>query len=396
VPVLADSCPACGADPELQLVSVGALEQVGRRGRRRAALAEVGGTHGDDGGSARPRRRSRWPIGVGAIVVIAVAAALVGASSAEDDRDEEAAPPITTSVPAADAGAPSSTSTTGPTSSTGVPATGLYVTSPGSPVVLELDSGIEHRVRAEIVGADGSRLLVDTGAGLAWWPAPFDGQGAELLAEGIDGDQAWVDPTDGTVWLYGYGLDGTLTSVAADGSARVDHEVAPSFIVQGIAGGRMIIGAPGGTYAVDRAGAVERISTGVPMGANADTVYVMVCDEVLLCRVDELTATGEVRRRDAVDPEVMCLSPGLVSSSGRLATMLYPDDGSSDLLIDGVQVLHQTSAYIGGLAWTPDGQRLLVWADNDLLLIDATTSEVVEVPYRGPELGGYPLLVFGG
>lgn len=340
--------------------------------------------------------RSWWPLAIGVVVLVAVVAGLAGAGEDDDDDGAAAAADATTTTTGSPAReVPSRPRRTTTTASTGPllgEPTGLLVTTGGSRTLLDLDTGEDLEVRAPVLGGHAGRLLVSTGAGLAWWPHPYDGDGAELLAEGIRSDQAWIDPVDGTVWLSSYEDAGsTLTAIGPDGQ-RAEVRIPVYGGPIGLVAGRMVLGAPGGTFAIAPDGDVAHVSTGSPVAAGADLIFVTICGEQLDCRLQTISLDGAVLEDRPAPDGGGGYGPTAVSATGRLATMEFDPDGTTIVRIDGAVVLDDRGLYVSSMTWSPDGRWLLVALGNGLRAVDATTGVVTQVD-AGPGYDGWPLVV---
>lgn len=259
-------------------------------------------------------------------------------------------------------------------------------------MVLHLDTGHELPVHSVVQAAHDGRLLVDTGAGLAWWPPPFDGTGAELVAEGLGTTVAWVDPTDGGVWTLAFGLETRLAFVEPGGTTTVDRPLAGLSPI-GVAGGRLVLDGPGGTFAIGRDGATALLSTGRAVAAGGDAVAVVRCDESLVCRTEVLDPTGASTGRTF--PSAEQYGPASISSTGRFAAVSYDADGAEAVLVDGEVVIEDPQPYVGSMTWSPDGRYLLVGTEDEILVVDLDTGERTDVPVSSANLQSGSLIAFG-
>lgn len=389
VPILADVCPGCGSDPDLHLVEVGALALGPRRGPPR-------GTSGDDGGP-RPPRRAWWPLAIGALLIGAVVAVLAGApdEAAEGAADDPTTTSTTRFTRTTRPHVPRSTTTTS-TTVLGSPLlgepTGLLLAAVQGNLVIDLDAGAEIRVRARIVGGHAGRLLVEDGTDLAWWPAPYDGTGAEVVAEDVDVDQVWVD-SDDAVWAVTYGpaAGGRLLGFGP-GGARYEHDLPPFWGPIAAADDRAVLSLPGGTFTISIDGDVDRVSTGSLVAAGGDRIVVSLCDRDLDCGVQVLRADGTAV--GALPSLGSQAGLGVISSTGRFAITEWRDDGSTRVLVDGAAVATDVSGNYGGyaLAWSPDGRWLFQQGERDVLVFDLVGGVPHTIDFDGGS-EGYPMLV---
>jgi hypothetical protein len=386
VAVLADICPSCGGDPDLRLLELGA-----GAGRRRR------------GGADRPPRRptigwKRWTPIITVVVVLWGFLAL----TAGDDGDEEATDPPAPTTTREPKREPTTSTTRRPrpstTTTTTVPLTdrapllgeetGLVVMiNTGRTRLIDLDSGVEVVLSftANVLGAVDGRLLVSRNGQVAWWPAPFDGTGAEAVELDLDTSDAWADSAGSVVWFASNDGSG-WTMVQAfdhDGTARIERRLPLSSWPVGAMGDDLVIGAPGGTFTVSPAGAIDHLSSGQPLSTSSDRVVVHRCDEELECGYDIVTRDGDVVARLSETPAVLDYGPWgqivSVSPTGQVAQIVVQDEGGSALTIDGVDVEWEAPrSGVSAAAWSSDGRWLVVGdGEGDLAIIDGERGTVV-------------------
>ena len=256
---------------------------------------------------------------------------------------------------------------------------------------MHLDTGHELPLHSTAMGAHDGRLLVDTGAGLAWWPPPFDGTGSELVAEGVGTGVAWIDPLDGGAWTLGFGLETRLVFIGPDGAIAVDRPLS-GLVPIGVAGGRLVLTGPGGTFTIDREGTTSLLSSGTPVAAGGGSVAVVRCDEALVCRTEVLDASGTPTGRVLAFADEF--GAAQMSSTGRLATVSYDAGGVVAVLVDGAVVIDDPQPYVGAMAWSPDGRYLLVGTEDDILVVDLDTGSVDAVPVSSANLQSGSLIAF--
>lgn len=372
VAVLADLCPQCGADPDLQLqdLSIGpsrpeaAVRRGGGRGWRSWAplvlvVALVGGAlalAGSDGGTGAPE---------------AAAASTTTSTSEPTTTTRRPVSPIVTTTTAF--------VPTGPV--LGEPVGQLLVLGGDTTSVFDLDTGERFDVaqRGTVLGGLDGRLLVAREDRVEWWPRPFDGEVAEPAGDVANVAQAWIDPVTEAVWLTSFedgggpslhvlGPGGTSTAVSIPGA---------SWPVGTVDGG-IVVNAPGGTYVVDGRGAAGRISDAAAFAAGGDRVLATACDERLACEVVLLDRDGGVLTQLA-DVDLQRFGMVAISSRGALAAL---DFETGTLTVDGAARGDLEGVGVQSMTWSSDGRRLFAVLPRSVLVLDVDTGQTLE-----PDLG---------
>jgi hypothetical protein len=389
VALVEDRCPACGRDPELELLALGAP------------------AHRPPSGPARPRSVNwrRWAPVAAVSMALWTFLAFAGGDDDEGIPIEDAAGETTTTE--AEAEHEDRTTTTRrrrpPTTTTtqvipdapllGEP-TGLslvVVTSAGR--VIDVDSGAVTRVGVPIRGVTAAGLLVEEEFGLATWPPPYDGSGSTTIippGRASSVELVWVVDGGRHLWTIEWSVDGRLPGPGPRASLLdLGGEVLGSFELPGEVGpggatdhGLVVYG-PGGVYLVDASGRADRVSTGDLLDAGNGHIHVHTCDEALRCGVEVFDGRG--RHLGSGPSPVNPFGFGASAPDGRVAQVSYTEDGFA-VGVDGVTVYEDEGFGFSGqgsLAWSPDGRWLAIAASEDIRVVDTLGDSGVHVVDHG-------------
>ena len=353
-----------------------------------------------------PRRRPSRGLALG--VAAAVAMLVAGSLALDDD-------PSGTDLPEAEDGADgttpeddSSTTRPEPTTTTsllagapllGAPSGMLLVTSPYTSGLrsrlIDLDTGEITELDGRVMDATEEGLLVQRDGTVVLWPSPYDGSGSKQIAAIPRGQivaETWV--VDDGVWLLfrppapgelgAPGHPASADLVDLDGRSLAHLDLRDDLWPSGVIDRGVVASGPGGVYAIDRRGNVERISIGDLVAVAHNQVHVFTCDERFQCSIELLGGQGQpVDRRASSDPSPDGLvSEAIPAPDGRLATIVYRDmtGQTNQVAVDGVPVFE--AAVFNTPTWSPDGRWLAIPALDGIHLIDTrhhTEPVVLEV-----------------
>jgi hypothetical protein len=387
VALVEDRCPACGRDPELRLLELGAP------------------AHRPPSGPARPRPVNwrRWAPVAAVFVVLWSFLAFAGGDDDDDGIPIEEADNEATSTTEAEDRPTTTRRRRPPTTTTthvipGAPLLGeptglslVVVTSAGR--VIDVDSGTVTRVGVPVRGVTAAGLLVDEEFGLATWPPPYDGSGSTTIippGRASSVELVWVVDGGRLVWTIEWSVGGGLPGSGPRASLLdLGGEVLGSFELPGQVGPGgatdhgLVVSGPGGVYLVDAAGRADRVSTGDLLDAGSGHIHVHTCDESLRCGIEVLDGRGRY-----VGSAPLPVSPfgfGVSAPDGRVAQVSYTDDGTA-VGLNGVTVYEDEGFDFSGqgaLAWSPDGRWLAIATSQDIRVVDTLGGSGVHVVDHG-------------
>jgi hypothetical protein len=338
-------CPRCGADLEAKLIELGAPapERARRAPRER-----------------RPKR-ARLLAGVAAVVVGGLAVTTLVGDDGEgrddgDSNERDVAGPTTTTLADLSDRAPLLGEETG-----------LAVVIRGqSRVLVDLDEGSIDEVGPFDPSSASDDAFVSTSElGVQLWEAPFDEPSARILDE-LGATDALVGST--VVWAF---VLGEARALRRDESGVVVELALPSGAEPvGTLGDTLVVGAPGGTFAVGIDGTAELLASGTPLATGHDLLAVARCDAELACTVETLDTGGTVRQTVPLvgDGRVTAASVG---PDGQVA-WISSGPGGGYVHVDGRERFPLPSAGAATLDWSPDGRWLVgSFGRDDLWVLDA-------------------------
>lgn len=202
-------------------------------------------------------------------------------------------------------------------------------------------------------------------------------------------------PEPGQLWTQRPTTDGmVLTPATLNGDKAGPAVRLPSgfFVTTSDERGGVLVDGVNGTYAADRSG-IRRITDGAVLAIGRDHLLTEVCDERARCHNEVVDRTdGTVRQlgsRFAKDR----LTEGKISVDGRYAAMV-PANVDGDLeshLVDlrtgrsHVLEVNPGEAHTpSAMAWSPDGNWLLVVSDGDIQVVDPVSRQVRSLGVRIP------------
>lgn len=269
----------------------------------------------------------------------------------------------------------------------------------GELVRIELDSAKVTRTPVDELPAEPpisllaapDRVLVRSWEGGTGVQVP-DGEPARpnhggMMLPGPEPDQLWTQQSTTATTLL---TPETLNGRKAGPSLRLP----PGFYVtvSDERGGVLVEGV-NGTYVANRSG-VRRVTDGAVLAIGRGHLLTEVCDERARCRNEVVDRTdGTVRQLGTRFTKAHGMTIGLISVDGRYAALLAAkSDGEPaphlvDLRTGRSHVLEVDVADIfapSGMAWSPDGSRLLVVSGGDIVVVDPVSRRVRSLGARIP------------
>lgn len=333
-------------------------------------------------------------VGAGLVALVAL-----GAATLLDDEDVDGGNDVE------DAG--STTTAPGGTSTTVVD---LHDQAPLLGEVTGLAVAIDGQSNVLVGLDDGSVQYFAVGGGLPF--NPVDAALGGMLTVGDLGVQVWAPPYDGRDFTT---LDelGATGAVAGDtvvwsvdtgtGRARVLRLTAPpgllgditlpsGAVVAGAIGDALVVGAPGGTFAIEPDGSSRLLAAGHPLAADGGLALVSRCSGDLACEVHTVDGGGDVvQALPLAGPDP--ITAAAVGPGGQVA-WIAGHPGAGSVVVDGRTRFPLPATGVTTLDWSPDGRWLVgSFGRRNLWFLDTVDGPTAEPVIVDLEQNVYPVTV---